>query len=161
MRTKLEIRQATEKDLPTIFSLVKSLAEHVNLTHEISASAEDFRECIFGTNGFVEALIGYFEAQPVAMLIFYPSFSTFIGKPAIHIEDFYIKSEFRGMGIGKTIFKYLANLALSRDCGKIEWYAAEWNEKALEFYSKMGAEKLDKRKLFRLSAESMQSLVNQ
>ena len=75
MRTKLEIRQATEKDLPTIFSLVKSLAEHVNLTHEISASAEDFRECIFGTNGFVEALIGYFEAQPVAMLIFYPSFS--------------------------------------------------------------------------------------
>lgn len=161
MNTKLEIKKATEKDLPVIFSFVRSLAEHVNLSQEVTAKAENLHKYIFGTNGFVEVLIGYYDAQAVAMLIFYPSFSTFIGKPAIHIEDFYIKAEFRSMGIGKTFFKYLAELALSRDCGKIEWYAAEWNEKALAFYTKMGAEKLEKRKLFRLSADSMKKLVIQ
>ena len=161
MNSKFEIKKATEKDLPVIFSLVRSLAEHVNLTDEVSAEAEDLHKYLFGTNGFVEALIGYYETQPVAMLIFYPSFSTFIGKPAIHIEDFYIKAEFRNMGIGTTLFKYLAELALSRDCGKIEWYAAEWNEEALKFYTKMGAEKLEKRKLFRLLVNSMKKLINE
>ena len=161
MNPKLKITKATEEDSPIIYSLVKSLAEHVNLSHELSASAEDLKKYLFGSDGFVEVLIGSYESQPVAMIIFYPSFSTFIGKPALHIEDFYIKAAFRGMGIGKALFTYLADLALSRDCGKIEWYAAEWNQKALEFYAKMGAEKLEKRKLFRLSADAMQKLVAQ
>lgn len=160
MNTKLEIKHATKDDLQIIYSFIKGLADHVNLSHEVTASADDLKKYIFDQDGFVEVLIGYYESQPVSFIIFYPSFSTFIGKPGIHIEDFYIKSEFRGIGIGKEIFKYLSNLALSRNCGKIEWYAAEWNENALRFYKKMGAQKLDKRKLFRLTVESMQSLTN-
>lgn len=160
MNAKLEIKHATEDDLQIIFSFIQNLADHVNLSHEVTANAQDLKKYIFDQDGFVEVLIGYYESQPVSLIIFYPSFSTFIGKPGIHIEDFYIKPEFRGIGIGKEIFKYLSNLALSRNCGKIEWYAAEWNETALRFYKKMGAQKLDKRKLFRLTVESMQSLAN-
>jgi len=160
MNTSLEIKHATKDDLPIIYSFIKDLADHVNLSHEVAASAEDLEKHIFDKAGFVEVLIGYYESQPVSFIIFYPSFSTFIGKPGIHIEDFYIKPEFRGIGIGKAIFKYLSDLALSRNCGKIEWYATEWNENALRFYEKMGAQKLDKRKLFRLSVESMKSLAN-
>ena len=159
MDNKFEIKKATEKDLPVIFALIKSLADHVNLSHEISAQAEDLHQYIFGANGFVEVLIGYYEAQAAAILIFYPSFSTFIGKPAIHIEDLYIKDEFRSMGIGTIFFKYLAELALNRGCGKIEWYASAWNEKAIAFYTKMGAEKLEHRKLFRMSADAMKKIV--
>ena len=159
MNSKLEIKQATEGDLSVIYSLIKSLAKHVDLSHELTAKEENLRKYLFGSAGFVEVLIGYYDSQPVAMIIFYPSFSTFIGKPAIHIEDFYIKSDFRGMGLGTAIFKFLANLALSRNCGKIEWYAAEWNEGALEFYTKMGAQKLERRKLFRLTADMMRNLV--
>ena len=160
MNTRFEIKHATKDDLPIIYSFIKGLADHVNLSHEVTANPEDLQKYIFEKDGFVEVLIGYYESQPVSFIIFYSSFSTFIGKPGIHIEDFFIKPEFRGKGLGKTIFKYLSTLALSRNCGKIEWYAAEWNENALKFYEKMGAQKLDKRKLFRLPVESMQSLVN-
>lgn len=159
MNPEFEIKKATEEDLSTVFSLVKGLAEHVNLTHEMSANEEDFKKYLFERKSSVEVLIGYLSSKPAALIIFYPFFSTFVGKPAIHIEDFYIQPEFRGMGLGTEIFKHMAKLALSRNFGKIEWYAAEWNENALRFYEKMGAEKLDKRKLHRLSTESMNNLL--
>lgn len=159
MNPEFEIKQATKEDLSIVFSLVKGLAEHVNLSHEMSANEEDFQKYLFESRSSVEVLIGYFSSKPVALIIFYPFFSTFVGKLAIHIEDFYIQPEFRGRGLGTEIFKHMAKLALSRNCGKIEWYAAEWNEKTLRFYEKMGAKKLDKRKLHRLSTESMNNLL--
>lgn len=161
MNNKLVIKQATKDDLKIVFNFVKSLADHVNLSGEVTATEEDFQKYLFDENSFVEVLIGYYENRPVSFIIFYPCFSTFIGKPGIHIEDFYIMPKFRGKGIGRAIFTYLANIALSRNCGKIEWYAAEWNGNAIEFYKKMGAQKLDKRKLFRLTGEAMQCLANQ
>ncbi|MBN2718111.1 MAG: GNAT family N-acetyltransferase [Deltaproteobacteria bacterium] len=159
MHQKFEIRLATETDLPTIFSLVKSLADHVGLSHEITATEDDLGNHLFGDARYVDVLIGYVESSPVAMIIFYPGFSTFMGKPSLHIEDFYIRPEFRGCGLGTAIFKYLVKIADSRGCGKIEWYATEWNEGAIRFYQKMGACKLNERKLFRLSADAMRALM--
>lgn len=155
----LKIIPATEADVPLIFSFIKSLADHVNLSHEVVASEQDIRASLFSPGSYVEVLIGYQAEQPVSFVIFYPSFSTFLGRPGLHIEDFYIKPECRGMGLGKAMFSHLAELALQRNCGKIDWYAAEWNENAIAFYTSMGAEKLDKRKLFRLTDDAMQQLV--
>jgi GNAT superfamily N-acetyltransferase len=160
MNNKFEIIPATKKEIPVILSFIKSLAQHVALSHEVVATEKDLEDTLFNSNSDIDVAIGYYEQVPVSFVLFFPNYSTFLAKPGIYVEDLYIKPEYRGRGLGKAIFSYLAKLAIERNCGKIEWNAVAWNDSAIDFYDNIGAVVLEGRKVFRLAGDPLQHLAD-
>jgi GNAT superfamily N-acetyltransferase len=153
------IRSARLEDTPLILQFIRDLAEYEKLLHEVRATEESLRECLFGPRPVAEALIGEFEGQPAGFALFFHNFSTFVGRPGIYIEDIFVRSEFRGRGLGTAFFLYLAELARRRDCGRIEWAVLDWNEPAIEFYRRLGARPMDQWRVFRLDREMIGRLA--
>ena len=163
IRTKipdLELRTADETDVPVILSLIKSLAQYEKLTHEVVAGEELLRKNLFGPNKYAEVIIAEYKHEPAGFALFFHNFSTFVGKPGIYLEDLFVKPEFRGKGIGKTLLTYLAKLGVERDCGRIEWSVLDWNTPAVNFYRKLGALPMDQWTLFRLSGNAIPELAS-
>ena len=116
---ELEIRPATERDVPLILSLIRELAEYERLSHEIVASEEMLRDSLFGERPAAEVLLGYVGDDPAGFALFFHSFSTFLGRPGIYLEDLYVRPEFRGAGVGRVFLRHLARLAKDRGCGRL------------------------------------------
>ncbi len=153
MYKKILIRSASEKDVPSIFSLIKELAEYEKLSDQIKTSDVELQNALFGKDKFVEILIAEYDGQIVGQALFFKNFSTFLGKPGIYLEDLYVKSEFRGKGIGKALLDRIIFLAKDRNYGRVEWSVLEWNETAIDFYEKIGAIPLNDWKIFRLTSD--------
>jgi GNAT superfamily N-acetyltransferase len=154
----LIIRNAVASDIPDILTLVKGLAEYEHLTDMFVATEEQYRKALFGECPVAEALIAIYEDQPVGHAIFFHSFSTFLGKAGIYLEDLYVKPEHRGKGIGKALFIHVARLASERGCGRMEWSALNWNKPAINFYEAHGAEPLNEWTMFRLTGDMLECL---
>jgi GNAT superfamily N-acetyltransferase len=122
---ELEIRPATERDVPLILSLIRELAEYERLSHEIVATEEILRDSLFGERPAAEVLLGYVGDDPAAFALFFHSFSTFLGRPGIYLEDLYVRPEFRGAGVGRVFLRHLARLAKDRGCGRPEWWVLD------------------------------------
>ncbi|WP_337872115.1 GNAT family N-acetyltransferase [Ignavibacterium sp.] len=150
---KLIIRRAEKSDLPNILMMIKELAEYEKLLNEVVTTEEHLEKVIFGTQKFVEVLIAELNGIIAGQTIFFHNFSTFVGRPGLYIEDLYVKSEFRGKGIGKALLNEVINLAKNRNCGRVEWVVLDWNEPAIEFYKNIGAKPLDEWTIFRLSED--------
>ncbi len=158
---EVEIRTATEADVPLILSLIKELAEYERLAHEVSATEDILRESLFGERQGAEALIGYHEGDPAGFALFFHNFSTFLGRPGIYLEDLYVKPELRGRGVGRAMLVYLAKLARERNCGRLEWSVLNWNEPAIRLYRSIGAVPMDEWTVYRLTGESLEGLASQ
>jgi GNAT superfamily N-acetyltransferase len=158
--TELKIKKAKIKDVPLIFSLIKELAEYEKLTSEVVASEKDLSINLFGPKKFAEVLLAYYCNQPAGMALFFHNFSTFVGKPGIYLEDLYVKPEFRGKGIGKSLLLQLIKIAGKRNCGRVEWAVLDWNQPAIDFYTKLGAESMDPWKIFRLTKDKINKINN-
>ena len=156
----LKIKKAKIKDVPLILSFIKELAEFEKLTHEVAANKKDLRENLFGTKKFAEVLIAFYDKDPAGMALFFHNYSTFAGKPGIYLEDLYVKPEFRGKGIGKSLLLKLIRIAGKRKCGRVEWAVLDWNESAIDFYSKLGAEPMNSWKIFRLTKDKIKKINN-
>ncbi len=85
--------------------------------------------------------------------------STFIGRPGVYLEDLFVKPELRGKGVGRELLKYLAKVAVERNCGRLEWSVLDWNESAIGFYKSLGAEALDDWTIFRVKGEALNRLA--
>jgi GNAT superfamily N-acetyltransferase len=157
MNTQILVRHAEEKDAPLIFDLVKSLAEYEHLSRELSATEEDLRRCIFGEKR-AEALICEYAGQAAGFALFFHTFSTFAGKPGIYIEDIFVKSEFRGRGLGKLLLSSVAKIAARRGCGRLEWACLDWNKPSIAFYESQGARPLAEWTTYRLSGQAIGDL---
>ena len=153
MNNQIVLRFATEKDVPTIFSLIKELAEFEKLSHQLKTDEAELKQTLFGDDKFVEILIAEFDGQIVGQALFFKNFSTFLGKPGIYLEDLYVKPEMRSKGIGKKLLYKIISIAKERNYGRVEWSVLDWNESAIDFYKKIGAVPLNDWKLFRLTAE--------
>lgn len=156
---KLQIEFATSKDAHTVLEFIKKLAEYEKLSNQVSATEESLNNTLFANNSNAEALIGYFENQPVTFAIFFHNYSTFLGKKGLYLEDLFVLPEFRGRGFGKSMLKFLAKLALERDCGRFEWSVLDWNTPAIDFYKSIGAELKTEWILNRVSGEKLKSLA--
>lgn len=156
----LEIRAAAEADVPLILSFIKELAGYERLSHEVSATEDVLRESLFGERQGAEALLGYLDGVPVAFALFFHNFSTFLGRPGIHLEDLYVKPEFRGKGVGRAMLVHLAKLAKERNCGRLEWSVLDWNESAIKLYRSIGAVPMDEWTLYRLTGEALDGLAD-
>lgn len=159
MSQDLEIRMATEKDVPIILNLIKQFAEHGNVSHELKATEEILTESLFGHKSYAEVIIGYLNQRPVSYALFTHNFSTLLGVPGILLVDIFVIPGNRNQGIGRNMFVYLAKLAKERKCGRLEWLALQSNESAIIFYEKMGAKPMDHWKTFRITKETINKLV--
>jgi GNAT superfamily N-acetyltransferase len=155
----VEIRSATEEDAPLILSLIKELAEYERLSHEVVATEEALRDSLFGERKVVEVLLGYLGDDPAGFALFFHTFSTFLGKPGIYLEDLYVRPEYRGTGIGRALLIHLARLARERGCGRLEWSVLDWNESAIGFYRGLGASPVSGWTVYRVSGEALEGLA--
>ncbi len=151
----LKIRPAEENDSALILDFIKKLAGYEKKPDEVTATQEDISEVLFKKK-IAEAIIAELDDIPVGFAIFFYNFSTFKGKPGIYIEDLFVNSEHRGKGIGKVLFSYIADLAVKRSCGRVEWSVLHWNEPSINFYKRLGAQPKDEWIIYKLSDEALQ-----
>ena len=157
---EVDIRPATEDDVPLLLSFIKELAEYEHLSHEVSATEEMLRESLFGGRGVAEALLAYPGDEPAGFALFFHNFSTFLGRAGIYLEDLYVRPEFRGSGVGRALLVHLAKLAEERGCGRFEWAVLDWNEPSIGFYKSLGAVEMDDWTVYRLSGDALRELSN-
>jgi GNAT superfamily N-acetyltransferase len=136
----LDIRFARPEDVPSILSFIKDLAEFEKLSHEVVANEEKLKSTLFGSRPVAEVLIAEWEGRPAGFALFFHSYSTFLAKPGIYLEDLFVRTEYRSRGIGEALLRHLAGIAKERSCGRLEWSVLDWNERALKFYRGLGAE---------------------
>jgi GNAT superfamily N-acetyltransferase len=133
------IRQATRRDAPTIFELLRGLAEYERLTKDMVATPGQIRRHGFGRRRYFEALICRQGGVAVGLAVYYFTFSTFLGRPTLYLEDLFVRPAARGRGAGQALLAAVARIALRRGCGRMEWTVLDWNAKALRFYKRLGA----------------------
>jgi GNAT superfamily N-acetyltransferase len=153
------IRPATEADLGTIEALIRALAEYERMADQVVMDAELLRKGLFGDRPYAEVLIAEVGDEPAGFALFFHNFSTFLGRPGIYLEDLFVKPEHRGSGLGKALLKRLAEIAVERDCGRMEWAVLDWNEPSIGFYRKLGARPNDEWTVYRLTGEALQHLA--
>ncbi len=158
--SELTLRPATQKDLSVLLGLIRALAEYEKLSHAVTGSIEALQEHLFGANPYIEAIVAEYGGQAVGFALFFHNYSTFLAKPGIYLEDLFVLPQFRRLGIGKAVLSYLAQLAISRNCGRFEWSVLDWNESAIAFYQRMGASILDSTRICRLTEESLTQLAS-
>ena len=157
---RLVIRPAQAHDVTTLFALINALAEYEKLSHQVTGSSEALQTHLFGDRPCVEAIMADYEGQAVGFALFFTNYSTFLTKPGIYLEDLFVLPTHRGQGIGKALLKYLAQLALQRDCGRLEWSVLDWNEPAIGFYQRMGATVLPDWRICRVTDDAIDQLAN-
>ena len=156
----LSLSLATEQDLPQILTFIKALAEYERLADAVVATEEGLRNSLFGARPYAECIIARFEGQPAGFALFFHNFSTFLGRPGIYLEDLFVNPELRGKGIGRALLQRLAQLALERNCGRLEWSVLDWNQSAIGFYKSIGAVSLDEWTIFRLRGNDLKLLAS-
>jgi GNAT superfamily N-acetyltransferase len=156
---EVEIRVATEDDVPLILALIRELAEYERLSHEVVATEETLRHSLFGERRLAETLLAYLGDDLAGFALFFHSFSTFLGRPGIYLEDLYVRPEFRSAGVGRTLLVRIAGLAKERGCGRLEWAVLDWNEPAISFYKRIGASPVSGWTIYRLTGEALEELA--
>jgi GNAT superfamily N-acetyltransferase len=155
----IDVRPAGMDDAGVLLDLTKGLAEYEHLSHLVTATEELLAKWLFGPRPAAEAVIARLDGRPAGFAVFFPNFSTFLGKPGMYLEDLYVRPELRGRGIGKALLFHVARLALERGCGRMEWSVLDWNAPAIDFYQSLGAKPLDDWTIFRLLPEDMTKLL--
>jgi GNAT superfamily N-acetyltransferase len=156
---ELEIRSATESDLPLILYFIRELATYERLAHKVVATEEGLRQTLFANPRFAEVLIATAGGEPAGFALFFYNYSTFLAQPGIYLEDLFVKEEMRGRGLGKALLAHLARLAKERGCGRLEWAVLNWNTPSINFYRSLGAVPMDDWTVFRLTGEALDTLA--
>jgi GNAT superfamily N-acetyltransferase len=155
------IRSATSTDVPAIFSLIQALADYEKLSDAVTGSSEMLTEHLFGSRPCVEAIVVQSSDQIIGFALFFSNYSTFLTKPGLYLEDLFVLPDYRGKGIGKALLSHLAQLAISRDYGRLEWSVLDWNEPAIAFYQRMGATVLPDWRICRVTGEAIAKMANE
>ena len=161
MIPSLKIRKAEKKDASLILQFIRELAIFEKLEHKMTGTLEDLERTLFRKNPHAEALIAEDGNEPVGFVLFFHSFSTFLCKDGLYIEDLYVKESCRGKGYGKLLIQEVCRLAVARDCGRVEWSCLDWNEKAICFYKNLGAIPMDEWTVFRLTPPAFNKIAEE
>jgi GNAT superfamily N-acetyltransferase len=153
------IRPATPTDVPVIAQLIRDLAEYERMSHAVEMTEETLCEHLFGERRYAEVLLAETDGNVAGFALFFYTFSTFVCKPCIYLEDLFVKPEFRGKGFGKGLLIALAKLAKERNCGRVEWSVLNWNEPSIQFYKSLGAKPMDEWSVYRVTGEALQKLA--
>lgn len=157
----LAIRFATATDAATILAFIEELAEYERLSHEVVADENQIRTTLFGAKPAAEVLIAELAGEAVGFALFFQSYSTFLGKPGLYLEDLFVRPAVRGKGVGGALMSALARIATQRDYGRFEWSVLDWNAPALRFYESLGAVPQSEWTVQRLTGAPLASLAEQ
>ena len=138
----LEIARVDRENFGAFVHLIESLAEYEHLSPPDSAAKERLREDALGKNPRYEAYIAVLDGKPVGYITFYFTYSTFLALPTLYLEDIFVLAEYRGQGVGQRLIGFCRSEAKTRGCGRMEWMVLDWNEPAIQFYEKSGAQRL-------------------
>jgi GNAT superfamily N-acetyltransferase len=134
------IRSGTPDDVTTIVRLIRGLAEYERLAHEVRISPARVRRHGFGPRRYFETLVAERDGAAVGFALYFFTYSTFLARPTLYLEDLFVLPDERGRGAGKALLQHLARIARRQRCGRMEWAVLDWNEPAIRFYEKLGAE---------------------
>ena len=154
------VREAVIGDAELILQLIRELAEYERLAEEVVGTVDDIRRTLFGDRSAAEVVIAECDGRTAGFALFFPTYSTFLARPGIWLEDLFVRPEFRGRGIGRALLSHLANLAEDRGCGRLEWAVLDWNEPAIEFYRRLGARPQDQWTTWRMTGAALRELAS-
>jgi GNAT superfamily N-acetyltransferase len=157
--TNFEIRTTTEADVPVVLSLIRELAEYEREPNAVVATEAGLREVLFGAKRSAEVLLALEKAEAVGFAVYFYNFSTWLGRPGLYLEDLFVRPAVRGKGFGRALLERLAQIAKERGCGRMEWAVLDWNEPAIQFYRKLGAEPMNEWTVFRLTKDGIAKLA--
>jgi GNAT superfamily N-acetyltransferase len=157
---RFRIEPATERELPLILRFIEELAAYEKLAHEVTATEEILRAWLFGPRPAAEVVIGYANAEPAGFAVYFQTFSTFLGRPGVYLEDLYVSPGWRGRGLGRRLLAHVASVAVDRGYGRMEWSVLRWNELALDVYRKIGARPMDEWMVQRLTGAALRNLAS-
>ena len=152
------VRPAEEGDVDTVYELIVALAEYERLRHQVSGTRELLETALFGPRPHAEAVIAEIDSDPVGFALYFHTFSTFVCRPGLWLEDLFVIPEHRRAGVGRLLLSHVASVAVKRGCGRLEWSALGWNEPALRFYAALGAETLSDWRTLRLDGAALRVL---
>jgi GNAT superfamily N-acetyltransferase len=150
------IRPATSADVPAIIHLIRALSDYEKLSDQVVVTEAQLREHLFGARPYAEVLLAEEAGRVVGYALYFHSYSTFLGRPSLYLEDLFVLPEQRGKGHGKALLARLARIAVERDCGRFEWMVLDWNTPAIQFYESLGAALAPEWKLCRMTGEALQ-----
>ncbi len=157
----MTIRFANKTDIALILTFIKGLAEYERMPDEVVATEASLQQTLFGNHKVAEVILGFVAEQPVGFALFFHNYSTFLGRPGIYLEDLFINPEMRGKGYGKALLSYLAQIAIDRKCGRLEWSVLNWNEPAIKFYKKLGAKARNGWTVYRVTDDPLDQLAQE
>jgi GNAT superfamily N-acetyltransferase len=156
----IQIRPATPDDVPLMLHLVRELAIFEHEPDAVHATEDDFRRFGFGSEKQFDCLLAYVGEQPAGLALYFFNYSTWTGKPGIHLEDLFVLPDFRKQGIGRALLSAVAHIATEKGCPRLQWDVLLWNEKAIEFYKAHGAHLKDDWATMRVESEALIGLAS-
>jgi GNAT superfamily N-acetyltransferase len=154
------LRPAAPADVRVILDFIRALAEYERLAHECIATEASLRETLFGAQPAAEVVLAFAGDEPAGFALWFESYSTFLAKPGIYLEDLFVYPPHRGRGLGRRLLQHLAQAAVERDYGRVEWSVLDWNVDAIGFYRSLGAELLDDWRRCRLAGDAIPALAS-
>lgn len=151
---EVTFRKAVREDVPLILEFIKGLAEYEKVSDEVVATEEILDEWLFDKEK-AEVIFAIAEGEEVGFALFFHNFSTFLGRAGIYLEDLFVKPKYRGNGYGKAILKRLAQIAVERGCGRLEWSCLDWNQPSIDFYLSLGATPMSGWTGYRLTGKTL------
>src|SRR3954447_18380577 len=157
---ELVIRFALPADVGSILAFIQELAEYERLADEVVADEQTLRTTLFGVRPAAEVLIAELAGEPVGFALFFQSYSTFLAKPGLYLEDLFVRPAARGKGVGAALMSALARIAVQRNYGRFEWSVLDWNDPALAFYKSLGAMQMNEWTVQRLTGAPLETLAD-
>ena len=161
MASPITIAPATPHDVPTILSFIRELAAYEKLLDRVSATEDLLRRSLFGPRPYAEVFVARLDTRPVGYALFFHSYSTFLARPGIYLEDIYVTPAARGRGAGKALLREVTRVARDRGCGRVEWSVLDWNKPSIDFYLSLGAVPMDEWTMYRMDEAAIARLAGQ
>jgi GNAT superfamily N-acetyltransferase len=152
------VRPAEAVDVDTVYELIVALADYERLRDKVSGTRELLERALFGPRPAAEAVIAEIDSSPVGFALYFHTFSTFVCRPGLWLEDLFVIPEHRRAGVGRLLLSHVAGVAVKRGCARLEWSALGWNEPALRFYAALGAETMSDWRTLRLDGTALRAL---
>ncbi len=157
----LNIRSATVNDVGLILQFIRDLAEYERKPQAVTATEADLVRDGFGSDPKFRVVITEWDGKPAGFALFFYNYSTWQGRPGLYLEDVFIRPEFRGKGIGKTLLVHLARLAVQENCGRFQWQVLDWNTPSIRFYESLGARVMKEWLTMRVEGEALVRLAGE
>ena len=154
----MTFRFAERKDSGLILSFIRGLASYEKMLDQVVATEEQLEQWIFDKQK-AEVIFACEDGKEVGFALFFHNFSTFLGRAGIYLEDLFVLPEYRGRGYSKALLRKLAQIAVERECGRLDWWCLDWNKPSIDFYLSLGAKPMDEWTVYRVTGETLKKLA--